>query len=74
MMDRNWQVSGRSGNGVNVVPADSQTHAYGPSESTTSIESTVGSTRIPYRPFAGPPIMIGQSTSIRRTSGMENKL
>ncbi|KAF9520296.1 hypothetical protein BS47DRAFT_1287241 [Hydnum rufescens UP504] len=57
MMDRNWQVSGRSGNGMNVTPVDSQpvtTHAYAPSESTTSIESTVGSTRTPYRPFAGP--------------------
>jgi len=74
MMDRNWQVSGRSGSGAAV--GDPQTsHAYASGESsTTAVESTGTSAPRPYRPFAGPPIVIGQMTSVRRTSGMENKL
>lgn len=79
MMDRNWHISGRSGNGGNEaggpeLSGPHTSHAYGPpGELTTASIEASGISR-PYYPTMFPPIQINQMTSMRRTSGMENKL
>lgn len=79
MMDRNWHISGRSGNGGNdaggpELSGPHTSHAYGPpGELTTASIEASGISR-PYYPTMFPPIQISQMTSMRRTGGMENKL
>lgn len=79
MMDRNWQASGRSGNGVGSgngpdLSGPHTTHAYGPPGELTSASVESSGISRPYYPTVHPPIQISQMTSMRRTSGMENKL
>lgn len=79
MMDRNWHISGRSGNGGNdaggpELSGPHTSHAYGPPGELTTASIEASGVSRPYYPAMYPPIQISQMTSMRRTGGMENKL